>query len=427
MGFDAAYQWQQGREGRYHDGHPPVMAMLWGVVDRVVPGPLGMFTLQAALFWTALAGIGAGLAWPPRWRALPVLAWGLWPPLFGLVAHVWKDVWTMGLFALAVWALQAELRRPSPWLRTAALAGLLLGCAFRHNAISGALPLVAWWAARTLRAHALPAGRAGWRLVGLTLAAVLLLQLGAGLPARHPAVTHARAVWSPVALWDMAAVSMSEGRLLFPPGFASPELTLEELRGYFRPYSATTIFQTGHLRTTLYSDHSADDVGRLFKAWLRLPIDHGRAYAAHRLRLCAMLFGWDRVSRPDFHVFSPERYELAGNPPIRYRAANVQPYAMGFLTRLSGTALFAGWLYLLLACATAVLAVRLLAKGRSEAGLALAVALSCVTYSLPLVLVAGSAEFRYLAWPVLASLLAPVLLASWLVEAPGRGQAVSLA
>ena len=414
MSFDSAYQWQQGRLGQYDDGHPPLMAMLWGVVDRVVPGPLGMFALQAVLFWTALAGIGAGLAWPPRWRALVVLAWGLWPPLFGLLAHVWKDVWTMALFALSVWALQAELRRPSAWLRAAALGALLLGCAFRHNAISGALPLVAWWAARTLGAHALPAGRAGWRLLGLTLAAALLLQVGAGLPARRPAVRRVRAVWSPVALWDMAGVSLREGRLLFPPGFATPELTLDELRGYFRDYSATTIFQTGHLRTTLYTSFSDEDEHRLLMAWLRLPLDHGRAWAAHRLRLMALLFGWNRAGRPDFQVFAPIRYELPGNPQLRYRPSRAQPYVMGALTRLSRTALFAGWLYLLLAFATAVVTGPLAARGPAlpQAGLALAVALSCFAYSAPLVLLAGSVEFRYLAWPILAALLAPPLLAS---------------
>jgi hypothetical protein len=414
MSFDSAFQWQQGRLGQYEDGHPPLMAMLWGVVDRVVPGPLGMFALQAVLLWTALAGIGAGLAVPPRWRALLVLSWGLWPPVFGLLAHVWKDVWTMALFALAVWALQAELRRPSGWLRAAAFAALLLGCAFRHNAISGALPLVAWWAARTLRAHARPAGRAAWRLLGLTLAAALVLQLGAGLPARHPAVRRVRAVWSPVALWDMAAVSLREGWLVFPPGFATPELTLYELQDYFSDYSATTIFQTGHLRTTLYTSFSDEDEHRLLEAWLRLPVDHGRAWTAHRLRLLSLLFGWDRATRPDFQVLSPVRYELAGNPQLQYHPSRAQRYVMGGLMLLTGTLLFAGWAYLLLAFATAVVAANLVSRGRAlpQAGLALAVALSCLTYSLPLVLVAGSAEFRYLAWPVLAALLAPPLLAT---------------
>lgn len=414
MSFDSAYQWQQGRLGRYDDVNPPVMAMLWGVVDRVVPGPLGMFVLQAVLFWTALAGIASGIAWRPRWQVLLVLGWGLWPPLFGLLAHVWKDVWTMALFALAVWALQAELRRPSGLLRGAALLALLLGCAFRHNAISGALPLVAWWAARTLRAHALPAGRAGWRLLVLTLAAGVLVQLGAGLPSRHPAARRVGAVWSPVPLWDMAAVSLREGRLLFPPGFATPELTLDELRGYFSEYSGTTIFQTGHVRNTFYWSHSAEDERRLLMAWLRLPVDHGRAWAAHRLRLSALLFGWDRAGRPDFLVFSLTRYELAGNPQLRYRPSRAQPYVMGRLMRLAGTPLFAGWLYLLLAFVTAVVCGRIAARPPSppRAGLALAVALSCLAYALPLVLVAASAEFRFFSWPVLAALLAPPLLAT---------------
>ena len=213
----------------------------------------------------------------------------------------------------------------------------------------------------------------------------------------------------------MAAVSLREGRLLIPAGFATPELTLDELQGYFREYSATTIFQTGHLRTTLYTSFSDEDEHRLLMAWLRLPLDHGRAWTAHRLRLSAMLFGWDRFGRPDFQVFAPIRYEFPGNPQIRYRPSRLQPYVMGVLTRLSSTALFAGWLYLLLAFATAVVAGPLAARGLAlpQAGLALAVSLSCLAYSAPLVLVAGSAEFRYLAWPILAALLAPVLLASW--------------
>jgi len=414
MSYDSAFQWHQGRVGQYEDGHPPVMAMLWGKVDRVVPGPMGMFALQAVLFWTALAGIGSGIAWPPRWRALLVLAWGLWPPLFGLLAHVWKDVWTMALFALAVWALQAELRRPSVWLRTAALSALLLGCAFRHNAVTGALPLIAWWAARTLRADPRSARRAGWRVLALTVVVALLMQLAAGLPARHPAVKRLRAVWSPVALWDMAAVSLREGRLLFPPGFATPELTLDELQGYFREYSAPTIFQTGHLRSTLYANYSDEDERRLLMAWARLPIDHGPAWTAHRLRLMALLFGWDRARRPDFLVFAPVRYEFPGNPQLQCRPSRAQPHVMGRLMSLAATPLFAGWLYLLLALATAAVTGWLAARGRTlpQAGLSLAVALSCLLYSLPLVVFAGSAEFRYLAWPILAALLAPPLLAS---------------
>jgi peptidoglycan/LPS O-acetylase OafA/YrhL len=56
----------------------------------------------------------------------------------------------------------------------------------------------------------------------------------------------------------------------------------------------------------------------------------------------------------------------------------------------------------------AVGAVRMARHPR--AGLAAAVAASSLAYALPLALASGSAEFRYLAWPVLAT-LAAVLLA----------------
>lgn len=420
MSSDSAYQWQQGRLGRYDEIHPPLMAMLWGIVDRVVPGPLGMFVLQAVLLWTALAGIGAGLAWPPWARALLVLALGFWPPLLGLLAHVWKDVWTMALFALAAWALQAELRRPSAWLRFAAVGALTLGCAFRHNAITGALPLLAWWALRTLRAHGWTAGRLGWRVLGVTLAAAVLVHVGGGLPARHPAVRRVRAVWSPVALGDIAAVSLREGRLLVPPEFATPELTLDELRGYFRDYSNTTLFQTGHLRLSLFADYSGEEERRLLAAWLRLPWEHGRAWAAHRLRLCALLFGWDRAGRPPFLVFQPVRVPLPGVPQQEYRPSRLQPLVMGAFTRLADTPLFAGWLYLLLACVTAIAVARRWARGKSrpQAGLAVAVALSSIAYALPLCVIAGSADFRYLSWSILAALLAPAVMWSTAADPP---------
>ncbi len=409
MSWDSAEQWRQARLGQYDDVFPPLMAMLWRQVDRLVEGPLGMFLLQALLYWFALAGICSRLPWPESARASLVLLLGLWPPLFGLLGHIWKDVWVMALFALAVGALRVEQEWPAARWRAAALLALLLACAFRHNAITGAVPLLALWAWRTLRAGGLHPGRAAWRVAGLTVASCILVHLGSGLPARHPSVRRVSAIWSAVALWDMAAVSIREGRLAFPPGFAEPALTLDELQGYFRDYSNTTIFQTGHLRLSFHRPYEPADAERLFAAWLRLPRDHGPAWVQHRLRLCALLFGWDRPGLPDFQVFQFVRHELEGNPPLHARPSAAQRYVVGGLLSLADTPLFAGWMYLLLALATALWAG--FRRGRPEAALGGAVALSALSYALPLALASGSAEFRYLAWPVLAALLAPLLLA----------------
>jgi hypothetical protein len=39
---DSLVQLSQGRSGVFNDWHPPVMSWLWGIFDRMIPGPLAM-------------------------------------------------------------------------------------------------------------------------------------------------------------------------------------------------------------------------------------------------------------------------------------------------------------------------------------------------------------------------------------------------
>lgn len=52
---DAVRQLAEARAWSFTDWHPPLMARVWGVPDRVVPGPFGMLVLHNVLFWGALA------------------------------------------------------------------------------------------------------------------------------------------------------------------------------------------------------------------------------------------------------------------------------------------------------------------------------------------------------------------------------------
>jgi len=54
MSYDSFEQLHEGRAWFFTDAHPPVMAALWGVVDRVISGPLVMLLLQVTTF---LAGV----------------------------------------------------------------------------------------------------------------------------------------------------------------------------------------------------------------------------------------------------------------------------------------------------------------------------------------------------------------------------------
>ncbi len=417
LSWDSAYQWQQARTGAFDALHPPLQTLLWSWIEPWWSGPASQLLLQQAMVWTALGGIAAGLNAHYGLRAAVVAVLGLWPPLLLVSAHIWKDVPMLGAFALAVWMLRLELRHPSWRYRLLALLMLWIACACRHNAITGATPLLLWivWRSfgelprlQSLRSR--PVLRAVAALPP-ALALALGLQALAQLPNHAEGVKRTQAVWSVVALWDMSAVSLAEGRMVFPPDFVLPDGTVEHLRPHFTDWSNTTVLMSGKLVPTLAREYSAEQIGELRRAWLRLPLDHPGPYFAHRLRLAELLFGLDPAALPDHQVLMPGFVALGDNPPIEQAPNALREALLAFGRAQTDGPLFWGWLYLLLALAAGLAAVPGFLRDRPHAALAGAVAASALTYALPLTFVSGSAEFRYLNWPILAALLAPLLLA----------------
>ena len=406
LSFDSADQWQQARHASYNGLHPPLQAMLWHRVDRFWPGPGGMFTLQVMLYWATLALLVAQLKASAALRVGLVLLIGLWPPLFGLLPHLWKDVPMAALLVLASALLLHDLRRPALVTRVSVLGCLVLICALRHNALLAVVPLAGWlvWREVALRQ---------WRLsTPLKLLATVLLSAAlqwlAGLPARAPSVTPADSPWSVAALWDIAAVSLAENQLLFPPGFARADVDLALLRERFLPYSNTSLYIDDAFRHSLFVPYSDAQRTQLRRAWLQLPVEHPVAYFAHRARLSALLFGLHPGVLPDRMVLMPGIEPFADNPPISANQSKLNRVVQNGLNALIDTPLFAGWLYLLLSVALAVAAWR--RRTQPQARLVLVLLASTLLYSLPLTLIAGSAELRYLIWLLQGGMVAALLL-----------------
>jgi len=411
MSWDSAYQWWQARNNQFDSVHPPLLAMIWQLSDRVVEGPGGMLALQVLLLWSALALFASALRLPAAGRAFVVLFLGLWPPLLAMQPHIWKDLWTLAGFTWALALLAQDLRAPHRGWRAGAVLALVFACAFRHNAITGALPLLAWigWRevagyapAWTARRRVLPTG-----VIALVLAVAVFVL--AALPAQDGRVRHTERVWSVVTLWDAAAVSLAEGRLVYPPELVDPTLTLDELRQHFTDYSNTTIYVTGKLRHSFDAPYSPEQRAAIDALVLALPRDHTAAYLAHRARLAQLLFGWDRAALPDGQVMMAGLHAYGDNPPVAPQAHPQHARVLATLQALIDSPFFAGWIYLL-ACVGVALAGAMRANRSPGAGLAATVALSSLAYALPLALASGSAEFRYLAWPVLATLASALLL-----------------
>ena len=89
---DSMNQFDQARSGEFEDWHPPIMAALWFVFERVHDGPEPLFFTHLLLFWIGIWAVSDALARVgARWSALLPLI-GLAPFVFNYLGLLWKDV-----------------------------------------------------------------------------------------------------------------------------------------------------------------------------------------------------------------------------------------------------------------------------------------------------------------------------------------------
>ena len=103
-------------------------------------------------------------------------------------------------------------------------------------------------------------------------------------------------------------------------------------------------------------------------------------------------------------MLQPAIVPLRDNPAVAPPSGGLHRLVQPRLDSLVDTPVFAGWLYLLLSFG--VLAFTAIRRRGPHDGLAAAVAASGLLLALPLLAFAPSADFRYLAWMVAASLMA---------------------
>ena len=120
---DSVWQLAQGREGRFNDWHPPIMAWLLGLADRLAPGAGPFMILDGSMFYGGL--LAFALIEPrPRPAGLALLAlWMVSPLAVVFQGLVLKDVLfadaALAGFAALAWAARV-------WDRPARRWGLLL-------------------------------------------------------------------------------------------------------------------------------------------------------------------------------------------------------------------------------------------------------------------------------------------------------------
>jgi len=224
---DAIDQLAQGRSGVFNFWHPPVMAWLLGLADRVMAGAPLFFVIDAALFFAALAALALmrGSGW---WGAAIMAAISASPLVLIYQGLVVKDVLfgdaSLAGFAAIAWAAHLWSRRTARLALCAlALALFTLAALARQNGliVAGAGALTLAWVdlARTGRPAA-PA-RAALRFAVVAAVGLASMALVGGLAEvefrahsdREPAAARQ---WMSLQIYDLAGALRREPRLVLP-------------------------------------------------------------------------------------------------------------------------------------------------------------------------------------------------------------------
>jgi hypothetical protein len=284
MTMDSFDQLREGRDWYFTDSHPPAMAALWGIVDRVISGPFGMLLIQGTSF---LAGLYLILrhAMSPRRAAACACALLLFPPVLAPMAVIWKDCVMAGCFVLGI----AGLLESCKWRRLAGLAALSLATAMRYNAPAATFPLILmlfeWQPGRRwLVRYALAGG--AWLAV-----------TGAAFGCNAMLVDQPMHLWqSSLALEDIVGTlahvepelpDRELGPLLAPTGVLVDRDYHARLRAKYLPYDFQPLISgDGHLwDVPLNGSTPAPEPVRdaISHAWWVIVTGHPGAYVAYRL------------------------------------------------------------------------------------------------------------------------------------------------
>jgi hypothetical protein len=407
MTMDSFDQLEEARAGFYTDSHPPAMAALWAVMDRICSGPFGMLAIQGTALLVGLYWI-LRRAMQPRTAAIVASIVFLYPPICTTMIVVWKDCLMAGFLVLG-FAASLDPRR---WMRALALGAYFVATAMRYNAFAATLPLiVVCWQWRDglpwLKRYALATST--W--IAVTLAAFGFNMLLTDRQMHFWASTYALSdITGTLAHVDEDIPDSELGPLLAPTQIRIDHGYHAALRAKYRPETFNQLLWGNDRLWTvpISGTKPMPDAQReaIEHAWSVIVGGHLGAYVQHRFSSFAEVLGL----RPKFQGQTivtrtsqvPER--LAANHistttlPLQHTGERV----LVFFARK--TFLFRPWLYFSLA----LLLLRLTRGNRDV----FALLTSGIVMELSLLPLAGTPDYRYSHWLVVCVCLAiPMLVA----------------
>jgi hypothetical protein len=393
---DSLQQYQEAYLHEYGDWHPPGMAALWSIVDRVIRGSEGMLILQSATFVTG-AFLILRRVMSARTAALVTSLILVFPPVLTTMACIWKDSQMAGFLLLGIGLLVSGKR----WQLVAGAVLMIFATAMRHNAAAATLPALVllfrwhdpqvWW-------KRLAIASAVWALtVGATIGINKVL-VKKHQHAWHISIAPADIIGTIRHSRDYSDAELRE--LLEGVPLTRTENLQAHMRTYYNPYLWFYYAVPGRAQQMAWPETEAQRQA-IERAWKQVIRENPGAYLRHRLRVFRGVLGMTNGLPLVGPVFAEHADLLTDHPP-REPPGIQGTLARAFIWLSVNTPLFRPY-------PVFFLAIVLLYFARRQP-LALTLLVSGLLYELPLFFIAPSADNRYSHWMVTTTLIALAIL-----------------
>lgn len=401
MRVDSFSQFEQALSGRYGDWHPPIMAWLWSVLNRISQGPQMMLALHVGLYWLGIGATAQGLRLAGRQRTagLLVLA-ALSPMLLGFIGVIFKDTGVAASLVAAA-GLVARYRFPQQrvpaWIAVTASVLIAYGAFLRFNGIFAAVPLLLYVLSRI----------DGWRRLNKLIAvATLCVLLGLAMQTINYRLLAAERMQPELSLiiYDLGGITYwtDEDQFKVPVWRDFTSRNRDEC--YSRTWWDTYGFQSCSFVFREFRQHLQDTGQSPLRLWLTAIARHPVAYLQHRfahfnINIRFLLpYGTRDVT---FVETVPNRHGLAFESNVLTRTIQAGGLA------LAATPL--GWpvTWLAIAIGLAMIAPRM--SHRPSRALVQALSASAILYGCGYAVFSVASDLRYHYWTMLAATVAGVV------------------
>ncbi len=403
MSSDSLYLYRQALSSAIEpDGKPPMTAYIWMWLVRLTPNPLILLLFQNVVFWTGLAAV----TWAGGIRAhhsvVAILGIGLFPTVLAHLGTLWIDVMTAVMLTLFTGTALVGQRRRSRAILAASLLPLWCGMTARLNAVPAVIPLLVWFVMLwwDMEPRAVSRSRVAAAATALLFIFVVASQVFNRTVTGGPSGAGARALQFAM-VHDLAGIAVQTGDLRLPTYVqrAPPALSLDMVRAAYDPADVNRLVYNPQWSSAKLITRDSTEFRELVDVWADAIMTHPGAYLHRRADAFASILQIREVFYPYHDGIDQNDLGLA------FRRGSPYEHLMAFLRATRGV-FFRGWCFGLVAVGVVVLAVR-----RREWS-TVAVTSSGLCYVAPYVIITTGADFRYIWWMVVATLLGALMLLS---------------